>query len=99
MVKWNVVDRDAASALATRLENLGEEIGNISTEMKSKAESIGNMTGCVDMNVTIGNYLLEAADLLADTTDPVQNAGSQLAAIVASSEQFAEASATGAVLS
>lgn len=86
--KWNVVDADAASALASRLEGLGEEIGQTCATMKAQAEEISNIDGTMEFNVQISRYLQEAADVLASTIDGVQDAGRQLSGIVASAQDF-----------
>lgn len=88
--QWNVKDFDAAMALATRLESVGNEIGEVSQSMRQQAESIREIDGTMEMNVQIANYLSEAANVMASTIDGIQNAAKQLSAIVSSAEQMAE---------
>lgn len=97
--RWDVKDNDAASALATRLENLGStEIGELCAEMRKKAEEIEEIDGTLELNVQLARYLSEAADVFASTAEGVQSAGRCLQGIVAESADFVEQSTRGTLI-
>lgn len=96
--RFDIKDNDAAGALASRLENLGDEIGQVCTEMKTKAEEISEITGTLEFNVQLSRYLSEAAEVLASTADGVQAAGKCLAGIVAESVDFTEQATRGTLI-
>ncbi len=95
--KWNVKDFDAAAALASRLEKIGDEIGEVSQGMQRQAEDIRAIDGTMEMNEQIANYLKEAATVMASTVEGVQDAAKQLSSIVSSGRQMAEHAAKGSL--
>ena len=96
---WDVKDNDAASALAAKLSNLGEqEIGAVAAEMKKRAEEIAAIDGTLEFNVQLSRYLVEAAEVFASTAEGVATAGKQLSGIVASSAEFVDQSTRGTLL-
>lgn len=97
--RWDVRDNDAASALATRLTNLGSaEIGELCTDMKTKAGEIEEIDGTLELNVQLARYITEAADVFASTAEGVQAAGRLLQGIVAESEDFVSQATRGTLM-
>lgn len=97
--RWNIKDNDAASALATRLTNLGSaEIGELCADMRTKAGEIEEIDGTLELNVQLARYLTEAADVFASTADGVMVAGRMLQGIVAESEDFVEQAKRGTLM-
>lgn len=97
--RWDVRDNDAASALATRLENLGStEINELCTGMKQKAEEIEEIDGTLELNVQLARYITEAADVFASTAEGIQAAGRLLQGIVAESADFVAQATRGTLM-
>ena len=86
--EWDVRDVDAAAQLAKRLENIHDEISEVGAAMKQKAESIRELTGTMELNEQVANYLVEASDYIAKVCPGVEEASRQLQAIVASADSM-----------
>lgn len=93
--RFDIKDIDAAAALSSRIEHIGEEVAQLCTTAKTKASEAMELDGTMDNNVQVANYLNEAAGLIEGTIEPIQQAGKCLAGIVAMAADFKEQSTRG----
>lgn len=97
MAQFNVKDIDAASSLATKLSNLGENINAVCTAIDKTAEDVLALDQTAHLNEQLSDYLKEASENLRKLTPGLEDAGTQLSGIVSSAAQFEEAASGNAL--
>lgn len=90
MAQYVVHDTDQAATLASMMTKNSETIGGVVKVMKAQAEQVLVLDKTVHLNEQLSDYLKEAANCLEAVIPGIDEAGQQLANIVAQAAEFEE---------
>lgn len=92
-VKWNVIDPDAAAALAANTKGCADDIETTCATLQAKAEALEGLDGTFGMNEQVRDYANEIKNIFSGLVEPVRTMGLEMDASVAASNAAVEAAA------